>query len=77
MKEENQVILPPSPFLIPKKHPTKVWAEFSAPENQSRARFELAGCQCTPRRQSEAFQKTDEVLVRDFGALPLSYNAIS
>ena len=44
--------------------------------NQSRARFELAGCRCTPRRQSGMIQKRPTKLWSEtYGALPLSYSA--
>jgi hypothetical protein len=44
--------------------------------NQSLARFELAGCRCTPRRQSGMIQKRPTKLWSEtYGALPLSYSA--
>src|SRR5688572_16212002 len=62
----GQSLFPPR--LIPPQHP-KVLVGF-APTRPCGQRT-----RCTPNRQSDQFKKTDEVLARDYGALPLSYSA--
>jgi hypothetical protein len=55
--------------------PDEIWAEFSTLDDQSRARFELAGDHVLRTGSRAWFKRPTKLWSETYGALPLSYSA--